>query len=131
MLAAAIEQEMASYVAQRTGLVDEGGHRLVVRNGFLPEREIMTGVGTVPVKQPRVRDKRSLEQREFFTPAVLPKYLRKTKSMDELSPWLYLKEISTNDFPKALQSLLGTDAKGLSASTITLLKSVREDEYAE
>lgn len=58
MLAAAIEQEVAEYVADRTGLVDEDGRRLVVRNGFLPEREIMTGVGTVPVKQPRVRDKR-------------------------------------------------------------------------
>jgi len=81
MLAAAIEQEVARYVAQRTGLLDEGGHRLVVRNGFLPEREIMTGVGTVPVKQPRVRHQRSPEQRAFFTPAVLPKYLRKTKSM--------------------------------------------------
>jgi hypothetical protein len=79
MLAAAIEQEVASYVAAQSGLLDESGHRLVVRNGFLPEREIMTGVGTVPVKQPRVRDKRSPEQREFFTPAVLPKYLRKTK----------------------------------------------------
>jgi transposase-like protein len=73
----------------------------------------MTGVGKVPVKQPRVRDKRSPTQREFFTPAVLPKYLRKTKSMEELIPWLYLKGISTNDFPEALQALLGTDAKGL------------------
>ena len=131
MLAAAIDQEVASYVAARSGLVDESGHRLVVRNGFLPEREITTGIGKVPVKQPRVRDKRSPKQREFFTPAVLPKYLRKTKSMEELIPWLYLKGISTNDFPEALQSLLGTDAKGLSASTITRLKSVREDEYAE
>jgi len=131
MLAAAIEQEVAGYVAERVGLLDEGGHRQVVRNGFLPEREIMTGVGTVSVKQPRVRDKRSPEQREFFTPAVLPKYLRKTKSMEELIPWLYLKGISTNDFPEALQALLGTDAKGLSASTITRLKSVWEDEYAE
>ena len=131
MLAAAIDQEVASYVAARSGLVDESGHRQVVRNGFLPEREIMTGVGTVSVKQPRVRDKRSPEQREFFTPAVLPKYLRKTKSMEELIPWLYLKGISTNDFPEALQALLGTDAKGLSASTITRLKSVWEDEYTE
>jgi putative transposase len=103
----------------------------VVRNGFLPEREIVTGIGKVSVKQPRVRDRRPSGQREFFTPAVLPKYLRKTKSMEELIPWLYLKGISTNDFPEALQSLLGTDAKGLSASTITRLKSVWEDEYAE
>jgi putative transposase len=131
MLAAAIEQEVSGYIAERVGLLDEDGHRLVVRNGFLPERGIMTGVGTVPVKQPRVRDKRPTGQREFFTPAVLPKYLRKTKSMEELIPWLYLKGISTNDFPEALQSLLGPEAKGLSASTITRLKSVWEDEYAD
>ena len=131
MLAAAIDQEVSSYIAERVGLLDEDGHRLVVRNGFLPERGIMTGVGTVPVKQPRVRDKRPTGQREFFTPAVLPKYLRKTKSMEELIPWLYLKGISTNDFPEALQALLGADAKGLSASTITRLKSVWEDEYAD
>jgi putative transposase len=131
MLAAAIEQEVSGYIAERVGLLDEDGHRLVVRNGFLPERGIMTGVGTVPVKQPRVRDKRPTGQREFFTPAVLPKYLRKTKSMEELIPWLYLKGISTNDFPEALQSLLGAEAKGLSASTITRLKSVWEDEYAD
>ena len=112
MLAAAIEQEVSGYLAERVGLLDEDGHRLVVRNGFLPERGIMTGVGTVPVKQPRVRDKRPTGQREFFTPAVLPKYLRKTKSMEELIPWLYLKGISTNDFQEALQSLLGTGAKG-------------------
>lgn len=131
MLAAAIEQEVTSYLAERSGLLDEDGHRLVVRNGFLPEREITTGIGKVPVKQPRVRDKRSPKQREFFTPAILPKYLRKTKSLEELIPWLYLKGISTNDFPEALQSLLGAGAKGLSASTITRLKSVWEDEYAE
>ena len=93
--------------------------------------QLMMGIGKVRVKQPRVRDKRPPEQREFFTSAVLPKYLRKTKSMEELIPWLYLKGISTNDFPEALQALLGTDAKGLSASTITRLKSVWEDEYAD
>ena len=127
MLAAAIDQEVASYVAARSGLMDESGHRLVVRNGFLPEREIMTGIGKVPVKQPRVRDKRSPEQTGCFTQVVLPKYLRKAKSMEELIPWLYLKGISTNDFPEALQSLLGTGAKGLSASTITRLKSAWGD----
>jgi len=78
-----------------------------------------------------VRDKRSPADREVFTSGILPKYLRKTKSMEELIPWLYLKGISTNDFPEALQSLLGTDAKGLSASTVTRLKAVWEDEYAE
>ncbi len=130
MLAAAIEREVASYVETREELTDDAGRRLVVRNGFLPEREILTGIGKVAVKQPRIRDRRPPDQREYFTPAVLPKYLRKTKSMDELIPWLYLKGISTNDFPEALQALLGADAKGLSASTITRLKSVWEEEYA-
>lgn len=131
MLAAAIEREVAGYVETREELTDDAGRRLVVRNGFLPEREILTGIGKVAVKQPRVRDRRPPDQREYFTPAVLPKYLRKTKSMDELIPWLYLKGISTNDFPEALQALLGADAKGLSASTITRLKSVWEEEYAD
>jgi len=131
MLKAAIEQEVTDYINERADIVDEHGRRLVVRNGSLPEREILTGVGPVTVSQPRVRDKRSGGEREGFTPGILPKYLRKTKSIEELIPWLYLKGISTNDFPEALQSLLGTNAKGLSASTITRLKAAWEDEYAE
>ncbi len=131
MLKAAIEQEVSDYVSDRTDIVDEKGRRLVVRNGSLPAREILTGVGPVTVSQPRVRDKRRPGDREIFTPGILPRYLRKTKSIEELIPWLYLKGISTNDFPEALQSLLGADAKGLSASTVTRLKAVWEDEYAE
>ena len=131
MLKAAVEQEVSDYINERTDIVDENGRRYVVRNGSLPEREILTGVGPIAVSQPRVRDRRSPANRELFTPGILPKYLRKTKSMEELIPWLYLKGISTNDFPEALQSLLGADAKGLSASTITRLKAVWEDEYAE
>ena len=131
MLKAAIEKEVSDYVNERIDIVDENGRRLVVRNGSLPEREILTGVGSVAVNQPRVRDKRRPADREIFTPGILPKYLRKTKSIEELIPWLYLKGISTNDFPEALQSLPGTDAKGLSASTVTRLKAVWEDEYAE
>jgi len=131
MLRAAIEKEVAEYIGGRSEILDDDGRRLVVRNGSLPEREILTGIGPVTVNQPRVRDKRSPEEREVFTPGILPKYLRKTKSIEELIPWLYLKGISTNDFPEALQSLLGSDAKGLSASTVTRLKAVWEDEYTE
>lgn len=131
MLTAAIEKEIADYVAERSDVVDDHGRRLVVRNGHLPEREITTGVGPVTVRQPRVRDKRPTQEREVFSPGVLPKYLRKTKSIEEMIPWLYLKGISTNDFPEALQSLFGTDAKGLSPATITRLKAVWEDEYDE
>ena len=131
MLKEAIEREVAEYIEDRKDIVDESGRRLVIRNGHLPEREIMTGVGPVAVSQPRVRDKRPVDQREVFSPGVLPKYLRKTKSVEDMIPWLYLKGISTNDFPEALQSLLGPDAKGLSPSTVTRLKAVWEDEYDE
>jgi putative transposase len=131
MLQAAIHREVADYLQERSSLVDEYGRRLVVRNGSLPERELMTGLGPIPVHQPRVRDKRASEEREIFSSSILPKYLRKTKSIEGLVPWLYLKGISTNDFPEALQSLLGDDAKGFSASTITRLKSVWEAEYDE
>ena len=131
MLRAAIEKEVADFINERSDIVDENGRRLVVRNGSLPEREIITGVGPVNVSQPRVRDKRPVTERDVFTPGILPKYLRKTKSIEEMIPWLYLKGISTNDFPEALQSLLGADSKGLSASTVTRLKSVWEDEYSE
>lgn len=131
MLQAAIHREVEDYLQERSNLVDEQGRRLVVRNGSLPERELMTGLGSIPVQQPRVRDKRASEEREVFNSSILPKYLRKTKSIEELIPWMYLKGISTNDFPEALQSMLGKDAKGLSATTITRLKSVWEEEYAE
>ena len=131
MLQAAIEREVADYIEGRRDIVDGSGRRLVVRNGHLPEREITTGVGPVAVSQPRVRDNRSKKQREVFTPGVLPKYLRKTKSIEDMIPWLYLKGISTNDFPEALQSLLGADTRGLSPSTITRLKAAWEGEYDE
>ena len=131
MLARAIRDEVAAYLAARTDLVDEGGHQLVVRNGYLPQRKIMTGLGPVEVKQPRVRDRRPLHEREKFTSSILPPYLRKTKSVEELLPWLYLKGISTGDFGEALQALLGENAKGLSATTITRLKAIWESEYKD
>ena len=131
MLQAAIQEEVEDYLRNRSGIVDEAGRRLVIRNGTLPERELITGLGPVAIRQPRVRDKRPSIEREVFNSSILPKYLRKTQSIEELIPWLYLKGISTNDFPEALQSLLGTDAKGLSAATITRLKSVWKEEYDE
>jgi putative transposase len=103
---------------------DQEGHRQVVRNGHLPQRTIMTGVGAVEVKQPRVLDRRPAEQAEPFSSKILPPYLRKTKSIEELIPWLYLKGISTGDFSEALAALVGPQAKGLSASTITRLKGI-------
>lgn len=107
---------------------NEQGHLQIVRNGYLPERSIQTGIGQVKVKVPKIRDKSG--QGIKFNSALLPPYLRKTKSVEEVLPWLYLKGISTGDFQEALAALLGSDAKGLSASTISRLKSVWEQEQA-
>ena len=131
MLGKAIEDEVAVFVGARSHLVDENGHRLVVRNGHLPERTIQTPMGEIPIKQPRVRDRRDVGEREGFQSSILPPYLRKTKSLEDLLPWLYLKGISTGDFSEALQALLGPDAAGLSASTITRLKAGWEQEYKD
>jgi transposase-like protein len=131
MLAKAIEAEVADYIERHVALRGQDGHRLVVRNGHLPEREIQTGVGPVKVRQPRVNDKRIDDEgrRIQFTSAILPKYLRKTRSIEELIPWLYLKGISTGDFNEALVALLGPEAPGLSASTVVRLKEVWQGEY--
>ena len=127
MLTTMIEDEAAAFVERYQDLRDESGRRLVVRNGHLPEREIQTGIGQVPVKAPRVRDKSGSGIR--FTSSILPPYLRRTRSLEELIPWLYLKGISTGDFSEALAALLGPDAPGLSANTVSRLKSVWQDEF--
>lgn len=129
MLARAIEAEVAAWIDGHAHLKDESGRRQVVRNGSHPERTILTGLGPIEVRQPRVHDRRPPEQRETFTPEVLPPYLRRTKSLDELIPWLYLKGVSTGDFPEALKALLGPDAPGLSANTVTRLKAAWEEEH--
>jgi transposase-like protein len=131
MLARAIENEVAEYLGQHADQCDETGRRLVVRNGHLPARDIQTGVGLVEVRQPRVRDKRcdELGERFRFTSRILPPYLRRTKSLDELIPWLYLRGISTGDFTEALQALLGPQAKGLSATNIVRLKESWQQEW--
>ena len=131
MLAQMIQQEVDDWLAERANLRDEQGRRQVVRNGFLPKRKITTGVGPVEVQQPRVRDRRPADQAEPFTSKILPPYLRKTKSIEELIPWLYLKGISTGDFSEALKALVGPDCPGLSATTVTRLKSVWEEEFQE
>ncbi len=130
MLAQAIEDEVAEWIQTHQELAADG-RRQVVRNGFMPERTIVTGLGEIAVKQPRVHDRRPAEEREHFTSKILPPYLRKTKTMDELIPWLYLKGISTGGFHEALQALLGPDCPGLSATTITRLKMVWEQEHEE
>ena len=131
MLATAIEAEGDDYLAGRASTVDAAGRRYVVRNGHLPPRAIQTPLGDVQVQQPRVRDRRPTDERETFRSAILPPYLRKTPSVEALYPWLYLKGISTGDFGEALQALLGPEARGLSATTITRLKAVWEQEYQD
>jgi putative transposase len=129
MLAQAVEAEVAAYVEAHAHLKDHAGRHQVVRNGHLPERAIQTGIGEIQVKQPRVHDRRGPGEREKFTPAVLPPYLRRTRSLEELIPWLYLKGISTGDFSEALQAILGPDAPNLSATTITRLKAAWEIDH--
>lgn len=131
LLVQAVEAEVADWIDAHAHLQDASGHRQVVRNGRLPKRKITTGVGPVEIEQPRVHDRRRADQAERFCSKILPPYLRKTKSIEELIPWLYLKGISTGDFGEALQSILGRDVPGLSASTITRLKKVWEEEYQD
>ena len=119
----AVEAELATLLAAFADHKLEDGRARLVRHGHLPEREVMTGVGPVAVKVPRVRDRKPGEDRITFTPSILPRYLRRAKSVEELLPWLYLKGVSTGDFSEALAALLGPDAKGLSAKTITRLKA--------
>jgi putative transposase len=129
LLAQAVQAEVAAYLDSRAHVRDEAGRRQVVRNGSLPQRTVLTGIGPVEVKQPRVQDRRPAEQRERFSSAILPPYLRKTRSIEELIPWLYLKGISTGDFSEALAAILGPQAKGLSAATVTRLKAGWAEEY--
>lgn len=133
LLAQTVQAEVAEYIERHAHVRDENGRRMVVRNGHLPEREIQTGVGPVNVKQPRVNDRRidKAGKRIRFSSTILPPYLRRTKSIEELIPWLYLKGVSTGDFTDALAAILGADAPGLSASTVTRLKSGWQQDHEE
>jgi putative transposase len=133
MLQHAIEREVADYVEAHADERDEQGHRLVVRNGHLPPRDLQTPVGPLRVEQPRVDDRRTDDagNRLFrFTSAILPKYLRKSKSIEELIPWLYLKGISSGEFPQALAAL-GLDGSGLSASSVIRMKELWRGEWLD
>jgi transposase-like protein len=121
LLQQAVEAEVAEFIEQHRKLKDEQERQRVVRNGYLPERTIQTGIGSVAVKGPRARDRKGEIK---FSSSILPAYLRRTRSIDELLPWLYLKGLSTGDFSEALSALLGSDAPGLSAATISRLKEV-------
>jgi putative transposase len=129
MLIRAVEAEAAQWIDDRRHLLDAAGHRRVVRNGHASPRTIVTGVGPMQVQMPRVHDRRPASQKERFTSAILPPYLRKAKAIDELIPWLYLKGVSTGDFTEALQALVGPDCPGLSATTVTRLVAQWQDEH--
>src|SRR5437762_7833454 len=126
LLQQAVEAEVAEFVLRHRELKDERERQRVVRNGYQPARTIQTGIGEVPVKAPRVRDRAGTIK---FSSGILPRYLRRTKSIEELLPWLYLKGLSTGDFSSALTALLGQDGPGLSAATISRLKEVWKEEY--
>ncbi len=126
LLQEALELEVQQYVERFQQLKNESGQSLVVRNGYHQERELVTGAGKVPVRQPRVHDRRA---DEHFTSAILPPYLRRTPSIDALIPALYLKGVSTSSFPEALRAILGEGVVGLSANNIVRLKQVWEQEF--
>jgi putative transposase len=142
LLAQAIDAEVAEWIDRHAEVVDDVGHRQVVRNGHHPSRTILTGVGPVEVTQSRVHDRRIVgtdedgraidaagQRVERFRSSILPPYLRKTRAVEELIPWLYLKGVSTGDFREALQALVGPQAVGLSATTITRLIGTWQEDY--
>ena len=125
----AVEAELSALLAAHAEDRTGDGRARLVRHGHLPEREVVTGIGSVPVKVPRVRDRGDNAEKIRFTSTILPPYLRKAKSVEELLPWLYLKGISTGDFQEALAALLGPNAAGLSSTTISRLKADWWEEY--
>ncbi len=134
LLAQAVEAEVADFLGIHADLKTEDGRKRVVRHGHLPEREVMTGIGPVAVRQPRVRDREAAADapgRVRFSPTILPPYMRRSKSIETLLPILYLKGISTGDFSEALAALLGKQAAGLSASAIGRLKDGWRDDHAQ
>jgi putative transposase len=145
IIAQAVEAELVEFLGQYQDLKDDQGRAAVVRNGYLPERTITTGVGEVEIQVPKVRDR--TQQGIKFNSALLPPYLKRSVSVEEVLPWLYLdasvssggkpsyrtdlKGISTGDFAEALSALLGEQAVGLSSSTISRLKAKWQQEHQE
>ena len=126
LIAQAVEAELASLLELYQDEKAEGLQR-IVRNGYQPERKIQTGIGNIPVKIPKVRDRKQGGVK--FNSALIPPYLKKTKNIEELIPWLYLRGISTGDMQPALAPIFGNDASGLSPATVSRLKHVWELEY--
>jgi transposase-like protein len=127
LIAQAIEAELQVLLEQHAEHRLPDGRKAVVRNGYLPERTVQTGIGDVEIKVPKVRDRSGSGVR--FNSSLLPPYLKRARSVEELLPWLYLKGVSTGDCQDALSALLGDQAKGLSANTISRLKQHWIDEH--
>ena len=127
LITQAVQVELAEFLSRHDDVTDDLGRRQVVRNGYLPEREIMTGLGPVDIQVPKTRDRSG--QKIHFRSELLPPYIKRTKSVETVLPWLYLKGISTGDFSEALAALLGKNPKGLSAGTISRLKQCWVNEY--
>lgn len=125
----AVEAELLELALQNRHRLTEDGKAAVVRNGYLPERKIQTGIGPVSVRIPKLRSKDGTPIQ--FHSALVPPYIRKTRSLEAALPWLYLKGISTGEMGEALKVLVGSDAEGLSASTISRLKQVWAEQYIE
>ena len=132
VLQIALENEVEEYIQRHSNLKDSQGKRAVVKNGYMRQRNIVTGMGPLTIKQPRVDDRNlGIHNSQRFTSNILPRYLRRIPSIDNLVPVLYLKGISTNDFASALTAILGEGASGLSATNIVRLKRTWEKDYDE
>ena len=129
LLAQAVDAEVADFLAAYSDLTTDDGRQRLVRHGHLPERTIQTGIGSVTVQQPRVRDRGSDGERIRFSPAILPPYARRSKSLDALIPILYLRGISSGDFQEALSALLGKEAPNLSPAVLGRLKAAWKEEF--
>jgi putative transposase len=127
LIATAVEAELAGYLAQFADLRTKTGHVAVVRNGHHPARPFQTGIGPVSVRIPKVRSKDSTPV--TFRSSLVPPYVRRTKTLEAALPWLYLKGISSGEIGAALKVLLGPDATGLSANTVSRLKQDWAKEY--
>ncbi|WP_375191770.1 IS256 family transposase [Marinobacter sp.] len=129
LIAQAVETELDTLLKQYADVKTPNGRRAVVRNGHLPKRTIQTGVGDVEVQVPKVRDRSGSGIR--FNSQLLPPYLKRAKSLEELIPWLYLRGVSSGDFQEALSALVGEQANGLSANTVSRLKAKWLDEHKD
>jgi putative transposase len=130
--AEALDAEISLFLDQYRDQKDDAGRQRIVRSGFHKKRDIQSGIGPISVKAPRARDRHpEPSERVHFSSALLPPYLRKTKSLEEFIPRLYLKGVSAGDFTEALTSLLGKDAPGLPPSTVSRLKESRQKDPDE